>query len=198
VESGEQGYLMLAVQMSEGGALSRTTATLTEATKVALEIPGVDRVITLSGMSLLDNSADLFNAGAAWVMLKPFDERLKAKDQDLLSIFERLQKVMATLPDGQPYVLPPPAIQGIGNAGGFQMQLELLGGSTDYEKLGKVANQMIAAAASDPALRSVLTTFRTSAPHVTLTVDRDRAQTLRVSVGDIFSTLTDFVGSTYV
>ncbi len=57
---------------------------------------------------------------------------------------------------------------------------------------------MIKEANSDPALRNVLTTFKTSAPHVTLTVDRDRAQTLRVSVGDVFATLTDYVGSTYV
>ncbi len=194
----DQGYLMVAVQLPEGAALGRTTATLKEAADAALKIPGVDRVISISGMSILDNSADLFNAGAAWVMLKPFDERLKAKDQDLLSIFERLQKAVAALPDGRPYVLPPPAIQGIGNAGGFQMQLELLGGSTDYGKLGNITNQVIQAAAADPSLRNVLTTFRTEAPHVTLTVDRDRAQTLRVSVGDIFSTLTDFVGSTYV
>ena len=82
--------------------------------------------------------------------------------------------------------------------GGFQMQVELLGGSTDYEKLGNLTNQIVAAADADPALSNVLTTFRTEAPHVTLMVDRDRAQTLRVSVGDVFSTLTDFVGSTYV
>ncbi len=81
---------------------------------------------------MLDNSADLSNAGVAWVMLKPFDERLKAKDQDLLSIYKTLAEAVASLPDGKAYVLPPPAIQGIGNAGGFQMQVELLGGSTDY------------------------------------------------------------------
>ena len=95
-------------------------------------------------------------------------------------------------------MLPPPAIQGIGNAGGFQMQLELLGGSTDYQKLGNLTDQIVAEAAKEPALQNVLTTFRTDAPQVTLTVDRDRAQTLRVSVGDVFATLTDYVGSTYV
>jgi HAE1 family hydrophobic/amphiphilic exporter-1 len=194
----DQGYLVLAVQLPEGATLGRTTASLEWATKAALEVPGVEQVIAISGMSLLDNSADLFNAGAAYVVLKPFAERLKAKDEDLISIYERLQKAVAALPDGRPYVLPPPAIQGIGNAGGFQMQLELLGGSTDFEKLGNLTNQIVADAAKDPALRNVLTTFKTEAPHVTLTVDRDRAQTLRVSVGDIFATLTDFVGSTYV
>ena len=147
---------------------------------------------------MLDNSADLFNVSTAWVMEKPFDERLKAKDQDFVTIYKRLQKALASLPDGKAFILPPPPIQGIGNAGGFQMQLELLGGSTDYQKLGNLTDQMIKAANSDPTLRNVLTTFKTSAPHVTLTVDRDRAQTLRVSVGDVFSTLTDYVGSTYV
>jgi hydrophobic/amphiphilic exporter-1 (mainly G- bacteria), HAE1 family len=194
----DQGYLVVAVQLPEGAALGRTTASLEWATKAALEVPGVEQVIAISGMSLLDNSADLFNAGAAYIVLKPFEERLKAKDEDLISIYERLTKALAALPDGKPTVLPPPPIQGIGNAGGFQMQLELLGGSTDFEKLGNLTNQIIAEAAKDPALRNVLTTFKTEAPHVTLAVDRDRAQTLRVSVGDIFATLTDFVGSTYV
>ena len=51
------------------------------------------------------------------------------------------------MPDGKPFVLPPPAIQGIGNAGGFQMQVELLGGSTDYQKLGNLTDQIVAEAA---------------------------------------------------
>ena len=194
----DQGYLVMAVQLPEGASLGRTTTSLESATKAALAVPGVDRVIAISGMSLLDNSADLFNAGTAYVMLKPFDERLKEKDQDLIGIYTRLQKALAGLPDGKPYVLPPPAIQGIGNAGGFQMQLELLGGSNDYAKLGKLTDQITAEAARDPALNNVFTTYRTAAPEVTLTVDRARAETLRVSVGDVFATLTGYVGSTYV
>ena len=194
----DQGYVVLALQLPEGAALGRTTASLEWATKAALEVPGVDQVIAVSGLSLLDNSADLFNAGTAYIVLKPFGERLKAQDEDLESIYQRLTKALAALPDGKATVLPPPPIQGIGNAGGFQMQVELLGGSTDFEKLGNLTNQIVAEAAKDPALSNVLTTFKTEAPHVTLTVDRDRAQTLRVSVGDIFATLTDFVGSTYV
>jgi HAE1 family hydrophobic/amphiphilic exporter-1 len=194
----DQGYLMVALQLPEGAAMGRTTESLKKTAAAALQIPGVDRVISISGMSLLDNSADLFNAGAAWVMLKPFDERLKAKDQDLLSIYKALAGALASLPDGMAHVLPPPAIQGIGNAGGFQMQLELLGGSTDYQKLGALTNQMVAEAKKEPSIQNVLTTFRNDAPRVTLTVDRDRAQALRVPVGDVFSTLTDYIGSTYV
>jgi hydrophobic/amphiphilic exporter-1 (mainly G- bacteria), HAE1 family len=194
----DQGYVMLAVQLPDGASLGRTTASLEEAAKRARAIPGVEEVIALSGMSVLDNSADLANAGTGWVMLKPFDERLKAGGQDLLTIYRRLTQAVASLPDGQAHVLPPPPIQGIGNAGGFQMQLELLGGSFDYQKLNNLTQEIVKQAASNPALANVITTFRPDAPHVELTVDRARAETLRVSVGDIFATLTDYVGSTYV
>ncbi len=194
----DQGYVIAAVQLPDGASLGRTSAALEQVNKIASAIPGVEQVIAISGMSVLDNSADLANAGTCWVMLKPFDERLKAKGQDLLSIFERLQKGLASLPDGRAYVLPPPAIQGIGNAGGFQMQLEMLGGNFDYQKLGNLAQQIVKEASNDPSLQNVLTTYSPGAPHVALTVDRARAETLRVSVGDVFAALTDYVGSTYV
>ena len=135
----DQGYVMVAVQLPDGASLGRTSASLEQVNQIALGVPGVEHVIAIAGMSVLDNSADLANAGTCWVMLKPFEERLKAKGQDLLSIFRALQRDLASLPDGRPFVLPPPAIQGIGNAGGFQMQLEMLGGNFDYQKLGDLA-----------------------------------------------------------
>ena len=64
---------------------------------------------------------------------------------------------------------------------------QLLGGSFDYQKLSDAADQLVKKANADPGLQHVLTTFRPGAPQVTVTVDRDRAETLRVSVGDVFS-----------
>jgi HAE1 family hydrophobic/amphiphilic exporter-1 len=194
----DQGYLIVSLQLPDGASLNRTAASLQEVHDKVKDIPGVQNVIAISGISPLDNSADLANAGVAYVMLKPFSERDAAKGQDLLSIYGRVQKALATLNDGQPLVLPPPAIQGIGNAGGFQMQLELLGGSFDYKKLSELTDQIVKEAATEPSVRNVVSTFRVNAPQVILSVDRARAETLRVSVGDIFSTLTDYVGSTYV
>jgi hydrophobic/amphiphilic exporter-1 (mainly G- bacteria), HAE1 family len=194
----DQGYLMVAAQLPDGAALGRTTAALDQATKLALDTPGVDKVITISGLSVLDNFADLANAGVNFVMLKPWDERSKSRGTDILTIAEHLQGKLNTLPDGRLFVLAPPAIQGIGNAGGLQLQVELLGGSFDYTKLSDVTAQIIKQAGADPQLQHVLTTFRPGAPHVSVTVDRSRAQTLRVSVGDVFSTLTAYLGSTYV
>ncbi len=74
----------------------------------------------------------------------------------------------------------------------------MLGGSFDYQKLKNYTEQIVNEANKDPRLQHVLTTVRTDAPQVALTVDRARAQTLRVSVGDVFAALTDYVGSTYV
>jgi hydrophobic/amphiphilic exporter-1 (mainly G- bacteria), HAE1 family len=194
----DQGYLMIAAQLPDAASLGRTTAALDSATKLALATPGVDQVIAISGLSALDNFADLANAGVSFVVLKPWDERSKAKGTDILSIAERLQNGLNAAPDGRLFVLAPPPIQGIGNAGGFQMQAELLGGSFDYQKLSDAADQIVKKANAEPGLQHVLTTFRPGAPQVAVTVDRDRAETLRVSVGDVFSALTSYLGSTYV
>jgi len=194
----DQGYLIIAAVLPDGAALGRTTAALDQATKIALDTPGVDRVVAISGLSVLDNFADLPNAGVSFVVLKPWDERSKASHTDIVSIYERLQGSLGTAPDGRLLVVPPPPIQGIGNAGGLQMQLELLGGSFDYAKLGEVSQQLVQRAATDQQLQRVLTTFSPGGPHVAVAVDRARAETLRVSVGDVFSALSSYLGSTFV
>ena len=194
----DQGYLMIAAQMPDAASLGRTTAALDNATNLALSIPGVDQVIAISGLSALDNFADLANAGVSFVILKPWDERSRRQGTDILTIAEHLQQKLDSAPDGRLFVLAPPPIQGIGNAGGFQMQTLLLGGSFDYQKLSQASDAIVEKANADPRLQHVLTTFRPGAPQVTVTVDRDRAETLRVSVGDVFSALSSYLGSTYV
>jgi hydrophobic/amphiphilic exporter-1 (mainly G- bacteria), HAE1 family len=194
----DQGYLLIVAQLPDGAALGRTTAALDRATKIALDTPGVDRVIAITGLSALDNFADLANAGVSFVVLKPWDQRSKAKGTDILTIAEHLQGALNAAPDGRLLIVPPPPIQGIGNAGGIQMQLEMLGGSFNYQKLSEVAQQVVKGAEADPQLQHILTTFSPGAPHVSVTVDRARAQTLRVSVGDVFSVLSSYLGSTYV
>jgi HAE1 family hydrophobic/amphiphilic exporter-1 len=194
----DQGYLLIVAQLPDGAALGRTTAALDGATKIALDTPGVDRVIAISGLSALDNFADLSNAGVSFVVLKPWDQRSKSKGTDILTIAEHLQGALNAAPDGRLFIVPPPPIQGIGNAGGIQMQLEMLGGSFNYQKLGEVTQQVVKGGEADPQLQHVLTTFSPGAPHVSVTVDRARAQTLRVSVGDVFSALSSYLGSTFV
>jgi hydrophobic/amphiphilic exporter-1 (mainly G- bacteria), HAE1 family len=194
----DQGYAMIAVQLPEGASLGRTTAALQRATEIAKATPGVENVVAISGTSVLDYNASLSSAGVEYVIFDSFADRLKAKNQDLRSILESIQGKLNNLPDGKGFVLVPPPIQGIGQAGGFQMEVELLGGSFNYTKLDELTRQILKSAAANPTVQRSLTTFQLSAPQVSVTVDRDRAQTLKVSVGDVFKTLSAYLGSTYI
>lgn len=194
----DQGYGMIAVQLPDGAALGRTVDSLNETTKIALATPGVKQVITLAGISVLDNSASLANAGVNYVIFDDWSKRDRAKGQDLKSLLLGLQSKIESIPDGRAFVLVPPPIQGIGNAGGFQMQVQLLGGSFNYAKLNEVTDSVIHTAKANPQIERILTTFRPDSPHVGLSIDRTQAETLRVPVGDVLSALTSYVGSTYV
>jgi hydrophobic/amphiphilic exporter-1 (mainly G- bacteria), HAE1 family len=194
----DQGYAMIAVQLPDGAALGRTVNSLNETTKIALATPGVKQVITIAGISVLDNSATLANAGVNYIIFDDWKKREKEKGQDLVSLLTGLQKKIQSVSDGRAFVLVPPPIQGIGNAGGFQMQTQLLGGSFEYAKLHDVTQAVVKKATANPQMERVLTTFRPESPHVGLTVDRIQAETLRVSVGDVFDALTSYVGSTYI
>jgi HAE1 family hydrophobic/amphiphilic exporter-1 len=194
----DQGYALVGVLLPDGASLERTSATLDEVTKIALDTPGVDQVIAISGISVLDNNATLANGGLAYVILKDWDARLKQKGQDLRTILEHLQSRVNKLSDGTGFVLIPPPIQGIGNSGGFTMQVELRDGSFDYEKLLRITETIIEDGNSQTGLQRLITSFRADVPQLKVTVDRAKAETLKVSVGEVFSTLAAYLGSSYV
>ena len=188
----DQGYLLVAVQLPDGAALARTQKVLEQVSEIAKKDPSVANVIAISGVSALDNNATLANAGVAYVVLKDWSER-----DDLRTLFPRLSAALAEI-DARVITLPPPPIQGIGNAGGFTLQVELRDGSTDFSKLESITNTMVANAQSQSALQRVSTSFRAAAPQLRVEVDRVKAQTLHVSVDQVFATLATYLGSTYV
>jgi HAE1 family hydrophobic/amphiphilic exporter-1 len=185
----DQGYVMVAVQLPDGASLERTNAALQKATDIARAIPGVETVVAVAGLSALDNFATLPSAGTAFVVLKDWDERGKAKGEDLRTIYERLQGSVLKMPDGTGLVLIPPPIQGVGNSSGFNMMVELRDGSTDFIKLQRIARAMIGDASSQSSLQHVGTSFRAQVPQLRVTVDRNKVETLHVSVGDMFNAL---------
>jgi len=194
----DQGYLLVGVQMPDGAALGRTTAALQEVTRVAKATPGVQQVVGISGMSVLDNNAPLANAGVAYVILDDWGVRGKQKGEDIKSIADKLMEGTAGLQDGRAFVLAPPPIQGIGNVSGFQMQVEQRDGSFDLTKLQNVTDELIGQAATQSMISHPITSFRASSPHIQVNVDRIKAETLKVQVGQVFSTLSAYLGSTYV
>jgi hydrophobic/amphiphilic exporter-1 (mainly G- bacteria), HAE1 family len=95
-------------------------------------------------------------------------------------------------------VLPPPPIQGIGNAGGFTMMVQLRDGSFDFTKLQAITNQIVSNAQSQTGLQRVQTSFRADVPQLVVEVDRVKAQTLFVPVNAVFESISSYLGSTYV
>jgi HAE1 family hydrophobic/amphiphilic exporter-1 len=155
-------------------------------------------VVAIAGISVLDNSATLQNAGVAYVILNDWSQRSKAAGTDLLSLFMRLSAELDKMPEAIGLVLVPPPIQGIGNANGFTMQVEMRDGSFDYEKLQTLARTIVSNGNSQSGLQRLNTTFRASVPQLEVIVDRVKAETLNVSVGDIFNVLSGYIGSAYV
>ena len=194
----DQGYLLVGVQLPDGASLERTTAALGQASEIARAIPGVKQVTAISGMSVLDNNALLANAGVAYVVLDDWDSRGKHKEQDIRVIAQKLIAGVGALQDGRGFVIPPPPIQGIGNASGFQMQIEQRDGSFDLTKLQNVAQKVVGEARTQSALAYPISAFRAGAPHLKVEIDRSKAESLKVSVGDVFATLSSYIGSTFV
>jgi len=194
----DQGYVIIGVQLPDGASLERTEQALAEASRVARATPGVDQVIEISGISVLDNNASLSSAGAAYVILKDWDERRKAGGQDLRTIYMRLQHALDEMDDAEAFVIVPPPIQGIGNASGFTMQVELRDGSYDFEKLQHLTQAILAAGQGQSGLQRLVSPFRAGTPQIRVVVDRVKAESLGVSVGDVFAVLSSYLGSSYV
>ena len=192
----DQGYLIAAVQLPDGAALDRTQKVLDRVSEIVGKTPGVEQVITIAGISALDNSASLANAGVAYIILKDWDSR--GKGEDLRSLVYGLNDKLAPILEARALVLPPPPIQGIGNAAGFAMQIELRDGNSDYAKLQAITQAMVANAQTQSALQRVQSPFRATVPQFDVEVDRIKTQTLHVTTDEVFSALASYTGSSFV
>jgi hydrophobic/amphiphilic exporter-1 (mainly G- bacteria), HAE1 family len=192
----DQGYLLAVVQLPDGASLERTGKVINQVTEIAAKTPGVEHVVGISGVSALDNNASLANAGVAYIVLKHWAQR--GAGQDLRSLVVGLNQAMSGILEARVIILPPPPIQGIGNAAGFAMQLELRDGSFDFGKLQGITAGVVSSGQSQSSLQRVSSPFRASVPEIDIEVDRLKAETLHVTTDQIFSTLASYLGSSYV
>src|SRR6516165_180969 len=192
----DQGYMIALVQLPPGASLERTQKVLEKVNALARQVPGVAQVITIAGVSPLDNSATLASSGVAYIVLKDWSER--GRGEDLRSLFKGLNASLSAIEEADILVLPPPAIQGVGNDAGFNLQVELRDGSFDLAKLQSATNAIVANAKTQSAIQLVLSSFRSSVPQYTLAVDRVKTQTVGVSLDQVFAALAGYLGSSYV
>jgi HAE1 family hydrophobic/amphiphilic exporter-1 len=192
----DQGYFLAIAQLPDGASLERTRTALEGMSRLARQVPGVERVITIAGVSPLDGNATLANAGVAYIMLKDWSER--GKGQDLLGLYTSLNNQLQTVEAARVLVLPPPVIQGIGNAAGFAMQIQLRDGSFDLTKLQAVTNAVVRAAEGQSSIQRVIAPFRATAPQYRIEVDRVKVQAVKLTTDQVFSALAGYLGSSYV
>jgi hydrophobic/amphiphilic exporter-1 (mainly G- bacteria), HAE1 family len=193
----DQGYLIVSAQLPDGAAKERTDAVMQQISGIAKKVPGVDHVVAISGISVLDNFASLANAGVAFVVLNDWNDRLKQKGQDLGSITQNLNRSLQAVTQAMVFALAPPPIQGIGNVGGFTMQVEIKNGDFDYGLLQSLTDAVIRDGNAQSGLQRLSTSFRAGAPQFRVTVDRIKAETLGITTGNVFAALATYVGSDY-
>lgn len=193
----DQGYVLIGAQLPDAASLQRTNEVMQQISDIASKTPGVENVIAISGVSVLDNNATLPNGGVAYVMLKDWDVRDKA-GEGLLEIYTSLNKALEQVDGAVTFVLVPPAIQGIGNASGFTMMVQSKNGSFDFAELQSLTQSVVRNASSQSSLQHLSTSFRANVPQLFLKIDRIKAETLGVTVGQVFATVQGYVGSSYV
>jgi HAE1 family hydrophobic/amphiphilic exporter-1 len=192
----DQGYMLVAVNLPDGAALQRTQGVLDDVGQRLRKVPGVAQVLTIAGVSALDNNASLSSAGVAYVILKDWSER--GKDEGLLGTYNNLNAALAPIETAQTLVIPPPAIQGIGNSGGFSLMAELRNGSFDYPELQAATREIVARAGAQSGVTHVASSFRADAPQFHVDIDRTKAASLHVALNDVFQTMAGYLGSAYV
>ncbi|HVV69465.1 MAG TPA: efflux RND transporter permease subunit [Gammaproteobacteria bacterium] len=192
----DQGYMVLNVLLPDGSSLDRTDTVLEQLRQKINKIHGIANVISIDGVSLLDNNSSLSNSGIIYVIFKDWSER--GRSENLLALYNQLNKIALNTLNAKVLVVPPPPIQGLGMSGGFQMQVELQDGTFDYHKLQQVTDRLVSQANRQPELQRVMTSFRSQVPQVAAPINRTKAETLGVTVGDAFETLQTYLGSSYV
>ena len=191
----DQGYVIIAVQLPDAASLDRTRAVIDRMNKVFSETEGVQHWFVLGGFSLLDgtNSSNGATAFAAWSDWS----RRTTPELAQEALVAKLQREFAQIQEAFILVLVPPSIQGLGVAGGFQMQVE------DKEGVGadilmERTMAIIDEARKRPEIGGAASTFRAGVPQLYLNIDRVKAERMGVMLNDVFATLQANLGSVYV
>jgi HAE1 family hydrophobic/amphiphilic exporter-1 len=191
----DQGYLYVNIQLPYASSMERTIAACKHAEDLILSTPGVESCTTVAGFTLLSFTRNTYSS-TIWVSLKDWDKRTKPEEQ-YGAIKAALNKKLSTIPEAVSFSFPPPAIAGVGTAGGFTMVLEDRAGK-DVSFLAANVAKFMEAAKKRPEISSINTTFLPSVPQLYVDVDRDRVLKQGVELSDVYKTMQTFMGGFFV
>jgi len=191
----DQGYAYVNVQLPNGASFERTTAVSRQVEKIIMDTPGVQYSTAFVGFSLLSFVRTSYNA-TFFVTFKPWDDR-KTRAEQFQALKARLNKQFSQLPAAVVFGFSPPAIPGVGTAGGFTFLLEDRSGG-DVQFLAKNLAAFLEAARKRPEIASLSTTFLPSVPQQFVDVDRDKVLKQGVNLNDVYRTIQAFMGGYFI
>ncbi|MGB7832180.1 MAG: multidrug efflux RND transporter permease subunit [Xanthobacteraceae bacterium] len=191
----DQGYLITVVQLPPGATLDRTEAVVKRAIDIILNTPGIEHVAPFAGLDATTFTV-ASNAGTIFSGL-PSLYNHSLKGVTATTVLADLRKRLSVIQDAYVLTIPPPPVQGIGNAGGFKLMVQDRTG-LGSEALARAAQALVAAANKDPDFAGVFTLFSTRSPSIYADIDREKAEKVGLTPTDVFSTLQVYLGSQYV
>jgi len=191
----DQGYMYAGVQLPDASSLQRTSEVCRQIEEIMMNTPGVEYVTSVIGYSMLSGVTNTYS-GFFFVTLKPWHEREKSEEQ-YGTIMAGLNRKLTQLPQGIAFAFSPPAIPGIGTAGGVTFILEDRAGK-DINFLWENTQKFLAAAQKRRELSRVSTTFVPTVPQIFVQVDRDKVLKQGVDISEVYRVLQAFMGGYFV
>jgi HAE1 family hydrophobic/amphiphilic exporter-1 len=187
------GYLIIAIQAPQGASLAYTTNICSQVEAILAKVPEMDSAFSVAGFSFGGSAS---NRALIFAGLKDFDQR-KGEEHSGNAILERLRGPLSMISGAQVVPFAPPAVQGLGQFGGFQFVLEDQSG-TSMQALSNVTQKVIEEGNKNSDLTGLFTSFSANDPQFVLNLDRERAKALGVSLNQITDALQVYMGSVYV
>src|ERR1700691_1444101 len=191
----DQGYFYINMQLPNSASMERTSEAAKQVEEVLAKTPGVQYTTSVIGFSLLSYVRTSYNA-FFFVTLNPWEDR-KTRAEQYQAIKARLNQELRAFPEGTVFGFSPPAIPGVGTAGGVTFALEDRAGK-DVKFLADNLNKFMAAARKRPEIGIISTTFIPSVPQKFINVDRDKVLKQDVNLTDVYNTIQAYMGGLFV
>ena len=194
IPSEDQGVIFMNVQLPEGATRNRTQEFADKIYPLIKEEPGVENVMVVVGASMIGGSGE--NVALGIITLHPWNER-KGDELYSTNILNRIRAKLIGMPEAEIQLFEPPAIMGLGMSGGMDYRLQALN-SDDPQQLEAALKGFLGKLNQDPNISYAYTTYTAQTPNYYITIDREKAEAMKVSIGSIYDVLQNYLGSSYV
>jgi len=191
----DQGYFYINMQLPNSASMERTSQAAKKVEDILAKTPGVQYTTSVIGFSLLSYVRTSYNA-FFFVTLNPWEDR-KTRAEQYQAIKANLNQQLRQFPEGTVFGFSPPAIPGVGTAGGVTFALEDRAGK-DVNFLAVNLNKFMTAARKRPEIGLISTTFLPSVPQKFINVDKDKVLKQGVNLTDVYNTIQAYMGGLFV